>query len=139
TIRYISAAFALGDRESAARIVRNSLFLNIVTGVVGVSLCLAFRDVLLARLFKAGQNDLAAASQMLVLFAVSWPLSQMQGTLAAVDIGRLSFKSWALKANLTTLILLSVAVGVAALTGSPMRTAAARLAAVTVCVALWGA
>jgi O-antigen/teichoic acid export membrane protein len=138
TIRYISEAFAHGDRESAARIVRNSLFLNLLTGVAGVTLCLVFRDALLARLFKAGQGEVAAASQLLILFALSWPLSQMQGTLAAVDIGRLSFRSWAIKANLTTLILLSVPVSVAAVTGSPTSTAAGRLVAVMLCVALWG-
>jgi O-antigen/teichoic acid export membrane protein len=141
TIRYISEAFAHGDRAAAARIVRNSLFLNIITGLVGVTLCLAFRDVLLAKLFKTapGDSDAAAASTMLMLFAASWPLSQIQGTLAAVDIGRLSFKSWAIKANLTTLVLLSVPVTVAALTNSPTSTAAARLAAVVICVSLWGA
>jgi O-antigen/teichoic acid export membrane protein len=139
TIRYISESFAHGDREGAARIVRNSLFLNICTGLAGVTLCLAFRDVLLAKLFKAAQGDLATASTMLILFAASWPLSQMQGTLAAVDIGRLSFRSWAIKANLTTLVLLSLPVTVATMTGSPASTAAARLVAVMICVSLWGA
>src|SRR5215831_11992095 len=139
TIRYISEAFARDDHEAAARIVRNSLFLNILTGIAGVTLCFIFRDVLLTKLFKTAQGDTAAASTMLMLFAASWPLSQMQGTLAAVDIGRLSFKSWAIKANLTTLVLLTIPVSVAALTSSPAHTAAARLAAVMVCVALWGA
>jgi O-antigen/teichoic acid export membrane protein len=139
TIRYISEAFARDDRTAAARIVRNSLFLNIITGLVGVTLCLVFRDVLLAKLFKTAHGEHAAASAMLMLFAASWPLSQVQGTLAAVDIGRLSYRSWAVKANLTTLILLSLPVTVAAITGSPMNTAAARLVAVMLCVGLWGA
>jgi O-antigen/teichoic acid export membrane protein len=103
-----------------------------------LALCLAFRDALLARLFKAGHGNAAHAGRMLMLFAASWPLSQIQGTLAAVDIGRLSFKSWALKANLTTFVLLSVPVTVAAITESPSSTAAARLVAVVMCVALWG-
>jgi O-antigen/teichoic acid export membrane protein len=138
TIRYISEAFAHDDREGAARIVRNSLFLNIVAGLAGLTLCFVFRDVLLSKLFRTAQGGAAAASTMLMLFAVSWPLSQMQGTLAAVDIGRLSFKSWAIKANLTTLVLLSLPVTVAMLTTSATATAAARLAAVTICVVLWG-
>src|SRR5215475_10233423 len=33
TIRYIAEAFVRDDPESAARIVRNSLFLNVLTGV----------------------------------------------------------------------------------------------------------
>src|SRR5215510_4794909 len=40
TIRYISEAFAHDDHESAIRIVRNSLFLNVLTGVACVTLCL---------------------------------------------------------------------------------------------------
>jgi O-antigen/teichoic acid export membrane protein len=139
TIRYISEAFAREDREAAARIVRNSLFLNLLTGLLGVTLCLVFRDVLLAKLFKTSHGDHGAAATMLTLFAVSWPLSQIQGTLAAVDIGRLSFRSWAIKANLTTFVLLTVPVTVATLTNSPASTAAARLVAVIICVALWGA
>jgi O-antigen/teichoic acid export membrane protein len=139
TIRYISEAFAHDDLESATRIVRNSLFLNLLTGVACVTLCLVFRDALVTRLFKPGHAGAAEATRMLILFAASWPLSQIQSTLAAVDVGRLSFRSWAIKANLTTLILLSIPVTVAAVTGSPMTTAAARLAAVTLCVALWGA
>jgi O-antigen/teichoic acid export membrane protein len=139
TIRYISEAFAQNDRAAAARIVRNSLFLNIIAGLAGLALFLTFRDVLLAKLFKTtiGNRDAASASTMLTLFAASWPLSQMQGTLAAVDIGRLSFKSWAVKANLTTLVLLSVPVTAAAITRSPSTTAAARLVAVMLCVVLW--
>jgi O-antigen/teichoic acid export membrane protein len=139
TIRYISEAFARDDRAAATRIVRNSLFLNLLTGVAGVTLALVFRDALVARLFKPGRAEAAEAARMLILFAASWPLSQMQGTLTAVDIGRLSFRSWAIKANLTTLILLAVPVTVAVLTNSPMATAGARLVAVVMCVALWGA
>jgi O-antigen/teichoic acid export membrane protein len=139
TIRYISEAFAREDRDAAATIVRNSLFLNVLTGIAGVALCLIFRDFLLGRLFRAGQGDWARASRMLLLFAVSWPLSQMQNTLAAVDIARLSFGSWAIKANVTTLLLLAIPVSVAVLTGSPLGTAAARLAAVSTVLIVWGA
>jgi O-antigen/teichoic acid export membrane protein len=138
TIRYLSEAFAHGDREAAVRIVRNSLFLNVLTGIAGVTLCLVFSDFLLGHLLKAGHGDRASASRMLLLFAVSWPLSQMQGTLAAIDIGRLSFRSWAIKANLTTLLLLAIPVSVAVLTNSPLSTAAARVAAVSTVLFLWG-
>jgi O-antigen/teichoic acid export membrane protein len=138
TIRYISEAFAHNDRESAVRIVRNSLFLNVLTGIAGVTLAFVFRDALVAGLFKPGHAEADEAARMLLLFAASWPLSQMQGTLAAVDMGRLSFKSWAIKANVTTLILLAVPVTVAALTRSPIATAGARLVAVGMCVTLWG-
>src|SRR5262249_57420204 len=126
-------------REWPPRMVRNPLFLNVLTGVAGVTVAFVFRDALVARLFKPGHAEAAEAARMLMLFAASWPLSQMQGTLAAVDMGRLTFRSWAIKANVTTLILLTVLVTAAALTNSPMATAAARLVAVAMCVALWGA
>src|SRR5215470_14524951 len=56
TTRYISEAFANHDYETAARIVRNSLFLNIVTGLVGLTLCFVFRDILLSKLFKTAHG-----------------------------------------------------------------------------------
>lgn len=101
TIRFVALHTSRGDMPTAARYLRNALFLALAVGVFGWLIIALVGPVLAAKFFNIAPSDEALFGHCLVWSGATWFLNQVSGALMGIAPATRSFGIFAVAQPIT--------------------------------------